>query len=104
MVQVVFNWEDGFDRVTGASASPSSLDWEPLKIPVVGSWEYYFLVYVERTADGYHVTVTYNSDLFTERTITHLMHDYETLLQAVVEQPRRAIAELWAPIAPPRLA
>jgi glutamate-1-semialdehyde aminotransferase/acyl carrier protein len=108
MVQVVFNWEDGLERVAAPTDSPqrhaSIVTWDPIKVPVVGSWEDYFLLYVERTADSHHVTVTYNSDLFVENTIARMMQDYQTLLAAAVENPTEAIAVLLANITRPVVA
>ncbi|HRI64091.1 MAG TPA: aminotransferase class III-fold pyridoxal phosphate-dependent enzyme [Polyangium sp.] len=104
IVQVVFNWEDGLERSTGSATPPASVTWEPIKVSVVGSWEDYFLVYVEGHGDHYHVTVTYNSDLFVEPTIARLMQDYLTLLKAAIENPRGSILNLSATLVPPHVA
>jgi glutamate-1-semialdehyde aminotransferase len=106
MVQVVFNWEDGLANVAGSAPAadagqPPALTWAPLKVPVVGSWEDYFLLYVERNAAGLAVTVTYNNDLFEKNTIAQLMQAYQRLLAAIVGNPAATVAELLADLGDP---
>ena len=97
MVQVVFNWEDGLERPAGSAAGPSAdptaVTWERVKVPVIGSWEDFFLLYVERCGEEYQITVTYNTDLFAERTIARLMQDYQALLRVAVDNPAGSVTE-----------
>lgn len=57
---------------------------------------------LEEHPDGLTGTIEYSTDLFNAGTITRLAGHFQTLLEAVVEQPETAIAELPLLTAPER--
>jgi hypothetical protein len=57
---------------------------------------------LEEHPDGLTGTIEYSTDLFNAGTITRLAGHFQTLLEAVVEQPETAIAELPPLTAPER--
>ncbi|HRI64093.1 MAG TPA: SDR family NAD(P)-dependent oxidoreductase [Polyangium sp.] len=101
LIQVVLNYLGSWGDSETPEEKPSAVQWNHLEIdwPHLGSWEDYFtLLVAEIPGDGLMGFAAYNTDVFDESTMARLMHDYRTLLAAIVANPAQSIAALLGQI------
>ena len=82
-----------YENTSASALELPGLSAMPLRVETTGA-KFDLTLYIDDTATGIDGSFEYNTDLFDGETIARMIGNFETLMEAVVENPRQRLGEI----------